>query len=306
VCLGAAHVDRIARAEPPYRTGASNPGRLGEQAGGAALNAARAFARWGCDVALMSGRGGDASALLVESELAAEGVEDLCITWLDRAGASYTALLDDGGELVAGVADMAIYDLMTPRVLRRRHLLQTLREADGLLVDANLPAATLEALAVLAPSVPLAAIAVSPAKVVRLRGVLPDLHVLFASRREAARLAGLADDTSPADSCRALGDLGLRRAVVTDGPHGVTVLGGGELHVVSPPSVDAVRDVTGAGDTLAAITFAASLEGTALPKAVRLGTAASALHISSGLPTKGALDACFALASRSPAPISLL
>ena len=63
--------------------------------------------------------------------------------------------------------------------------------ADAILCDANLPAAALERLGGDWPTgKPLFAIAISPAKAVRLTGVLGSSRCLFMNRREAAALAG--------------------------------------------------------------------------------------------------------------------
>lgn len=304
LCVGAAHVDRIGRSHVPFRLGASNPGALREEVGGACLNAARALRRIGRDVSLLSARGGDAAADTVSAELERAGIDDLSVTWLDRSTASYTALLDDTGELVAGIADMAIYDGLTPRVLRRRHLREALASAHALLVDANLPADTLASLAsASAGRVPMGAVAVSPTKVVRLAGILADLDALFLSRAEAVALAGLDPGVPAMEAAHALAARGLRRAAITDGPRPLVVLDGGEIHTLEPPRVEAVRDVTGAGDTLAAVAFAGLISGLPFAEAVRLGSAASALHITTGLPERDALAACRALAEASSIPL---
>lgn len=278
--VGGAHVDRIARSSVSFRPGASNPGVLRESIGGASLNAAVALRSFGARVRLVSARGGDAGAAAVIDELARHGIEDEAIVWLDRETASYTAILDDTGELVAGVADMAIYDMVTPRALSRRHLREGLASAPALLVDANLSAPTLKALCERTQGLR-AAIAVSPEKVVRLREVAPHLDLVFLSLAEARALTGC---HGPFGEIRAaLSTLGVRRGVVTDGPRAVLVIDGTAAFHQQPASITNVRDVTGAGDTLAAVTFLAYAGGHPLASAVRLGLAASALRITEGL-----------------------
>ena len=73
--------------------------------------------RLGAEVRLCSARGGDPAGERVEEALDAAGIADHSFVWLDRATATYTAILDDRGDLVAGIADMAIYDLLGRRVL---------------------------------------------------------------------------------------------------------------------------------------------------------------------------------------------
>ena len=93
--------------------------------------------------------------------------------------------------------------------------------ADAILCDANLPAAALERLVALAAGKPVFAIAISPAKAVRLAGVLPALACLFMNRREAAALAGVARRCRPSRTRRrGCGRAGLARGVITQGSGG--------------------------------------------------------------------------------------
>ena len=114
-------------------------------------------------------------------------IRDLSAVFLDRATPSYTALIDRDGDVIAGLADMELYELAFAKQLRRRKARDEVAGADAILCDANLPAAALERLAALATGKPLFAIAISPAKVVRLAGVLGSLACLFMNRREARR-----------------------------------------------------------------------------------------------------------------------
>ncbi|TIS44928.1 MAG: carbohydrate kinase, partial [Mesorhizobium sp.] len=78
-----------------------------------------------------------------------------------------------------GFADMGLYDLAFPKQIRRAKLREAIAEADAILCDANLPTAALERLMTQAEGRPVFAIAISPAKVVRLAPLLGDLSLLF-------------------------------------------------------------------------------------------------------------------------------
>lgn len=301
VLLGGAHLDRVARSGVPFAARASNPGSSRESVGGAAFNAARALARVGAETHLVSARGGDSIAAAVEAALESEGIGDGSLTWLDRRSASYTAILDETGELRAAVADMEIYDLLSPRAFRRSHLRETLAAADAWFLDANLPDVSLAHFAASASGRPVFGIAVSPVKVVRFRACLPFLSALFLSRAEAASLLGAAGDTPLGDLARALMATGLRRAVITDGPHPAIVFDGPDLHSQPSPKVDAIRDVTGAGDTLAATAAFEWLSGADFLSAVRVGMAAASFHIEAELPLDALLRCRLRAASLAPA-----
>ena len=64
-------------------------------------------------------RGGDASGETVSRAIAAAGIADLSAVFLDRTTPSYTALIDRDGELIVGLADMALYDLAFAKQIRR-------------------------------------------------------------------------------------------------------------------------------------------------------------------------------------------
>lgn len=276
---GAAHVDRRGRSKRPFGLGASNPGTMKEAGGGAAFNAAAALRRLGAEVRLVSARGGDGDGRLVEAALAELGIEDLALTWLDRRTPTYTALLDHTGDLVGGLADMVLYDFMQPRVFARRHIREALDTSDALMVDANIPSRAIRRLVEMAQARPTTAIGVSPAKVDRLAPVLPLLSAVFLSRAEAGQLADAPD--APVDLlARRLSQAGCRRAVVTDGPGHAAILDGGVVLWQAPAPVAALRDVTGAGDTLAAVATHALVAGRGFVDAARLGMAAASLHVS--------------------------
>lgn len=276
--FGAAHVDRVARSAPPFVPAASNPGECVDTVGGAAFNAGVALRKLGTRVSLVSARGAPPGSEIVLDALVRSGIEDAAITWLDRRTPTYTGVLDEQGELVAAVADMSVYDLLTPRVLGRRHIRDLIGGASALLLDANLPAGAIGWLVAEAGVRPVAAIGVSPAKVDRLAGVLSHLSALFVTGKEAGVLTS-ANTDDVAVLARSLAEQGARRAVVTDGPRACAVLDDGVVYLQEPPVVRAVANVTGAGDTLAAVAFHAFCDGYPFPQATRLGVAAASLHI---------------------------
>ncbi|MBZ9962189.1 PfkB family carbohydrate kinase, partial [Mesorhizobium sp. BR1-1-14] len=223
----------------------------------------------------------DAAPDTVSRAIAEAGIADLSAVFLDRTTPSYTALIDREGELLVGFADMALYELAFAKQIRRSKVREEIAAADAVLCDANLPSAALERLVSLAAGKPVFAIAISPAKVVRLTPVLGGLAVAFMNRREAVALAGLDDAASQKTVLDGLRSAGLDSAVVTAG--GGPVLGfdrDGSFAVVPPPPRKVV-DVTGAGDALAGATVAALLRGMPLRAALREGVAAATLAIES-------------------------
>lgn len=281
LAVGGAHIDRRGQVSGAYVPAASNPGTMREDVGGGVFNALRSLARLGVSASLMSMRGGDAAGETVSRAIADAGIADLSAVFLDRTTPSYTALIDRDGELITGFADMALYDLAFPKQMRRSKVREVVAMADAVLCDANLPSSALERLVALAVDKPVYAIAISPAKVVRLIPVLKELAQVFMNRREAMVLAGVGVNATERETVDGLRCSGLRSGVVTagDGP----VLGFDEAGAFSilPPAPRKVADVTGAGDALAGATIAALLRGLILRQALREGVAAATLAIES-------------------------
>lgn len=280
LAVGGAHVDRRGRMTAPFVPGASIPGAMREDVGGGAFNALRGAVQRGASGTMMSMRGGDAAGDAVAAAIAASGIEDLSAIFLDRATPSYTALLDRDGDVVAALADMELYELAFAKQLRRAKAREAVEGADAVLCDANLPEAALSKLAEIADK-PLFAIAISPAKAVRLGPILDRLSCLYMNRREAAVLAGIATDATPEEFIRGLRAAGLERGVVTAGGSAVFAFDGDGLVAIAPPAPRRIVDVTGAGDALAGATTVALMRGLRLDAALREGIAAAVLAIES-------------------------
>ncbi|RWM01064.1 carbohydrate kinase family protein [Mesorhizobium sp.] len=279
LALGGAHIDRRGQVSGAYVPAASNPGVMREDVGGGVFNALRSVVKRGVSASLLSVRGGDAAAETVASAIAGAGIADLSVVFLDRTTPSYTALIDSEGELIVGFADMGLYDLAFPKQIRRAKVREAIAAADAILCDANLPTPALERLVAQAGGRPVFAIAISPAKVVRLVPLLGKLSLLFMNRREAAALAGA--DISGKDLVKELRRVGLTAGVVTAGSAPVLGFDQSGIFAIDPPAPRRVADVTGAGDALTGATVAALLRGLPLRTALREGVAAAMLAIES-------------------------
>ncbi|PDQ19128.1 carbohydrate kinase [Mesorhizobium sanjuanii] len=274
LAIGAAHIDRRGRISGSYVPAASNPGTMREDVGGNAFNALCSAVRRGACGSLLSVRGGDALADRVSLAIAAAGIADLSAVFLDRATPSHTVLFDRDGAPIAGLADMALYDLALPKQIRRAKVREAITAADAILCDANLPSAALERLVGLAAGKPIFAIAVSPDKALRLAPVLGSLALAFMDRHEAIALAGT--DATDQDLVIGLKRAGLRSGVVTAGDGLVLGFDDTGAFSILPPTREIV-DAAGGGDALAGATVAALLNGQTLRAALREGVAAAML-----------------------------
>ncbi|WP_230533339.1 carbohydrate kinase family protein [Microvirga roseola] len=279
VCIGGATVDRKYRASEPVRPGTSNPVASERSFGGVARNVAENLARLGVETSLVSIVGDDENGRAILAALQSLGIDPRGVAVAaDRTTAEYVAVLHPDGELALGLADMSIFDGLTPALLSE--VWPGLSQG-SLFADCNLPAETLRELIVLCrrQSLPLAIDAVSAPKVMRLPRDLTGIGTLFLNLDEAR--AFLDSPGIPSiEAVEALLDHGAASVVLTLGPAGLIAAapsGAVKIEAVKTEIVDA----TGAGDALIAATLAAQLQGRSLEEAARTGTAAAALTLQS-------------------------
>jgi pseudouridine kinase len=254
MCLGAANLDRKLRSIATLKLGTSNPARQDESFGGVARNIAENLARLGAPVALITAIGDDSSgrALLQHAEqLGIDTRGTLRLT--GRCSGTYTAVLDDHGEMMLALADMALYDELDAEFISSR---QPQRASAGLTVaDMNLPKESLSLLIADAvrDAVPLVLVAVSEPKMARLPEDLKGLRLLILNQGELAIRVGRAigNDAELLAACREVQAQGVQDLIVTRGGIGVVYTTPGGIEHLAAREAQIV-DVTGAGDAFAA------------------------------------------------------
>jgi pseudouridine kinase len=254
LCIGAANLDRKLRAANPLAMGSSNPASAVESFGGVARNIAENLARMGASVGLITAVGKDSSGSALLAHADANGIDTRGALKLDDAASgTYTAVLDHDGQMVVALADMALYDRITPDFLALRQ--QQRATASLIVADLNLDVDAVETLRLDAArdGVALVIVAVSEPKMNRLPASLQGVRLLILNRGElGARLGrGLNSDDELAAACREVQAQGVQDVVVTLGPRGVLfTTPNGVERLDAPPAK--VVDVTGAGDAFAA------------------------------------------------------
>jgi pseudouridine kinase len=294
-CIGGTHIDRHGMLAAPLIPGTSNPGAVTSDFGGVARNVAENLSRLGRDVLMVSRVGDDEAGRAVVNHLNTLAIDTSHVSTSTRPTASYTAILEPNGELVLGLADMTIYDEITPDLLESA--LPRLLECELWFVDANLPADTLLWIARVSSHLALAADAVSVVKSRKLTGILDTVSPLFLNIAQAAAILGVDRFPDASAAARAMSQRVLS-GVVTAGAAGVAAWLNGEVRAM-PARPAAVRDVTGAGDALIAGTLFGITGG--IPgffRAIHLGLAAAAITLESGSTTAPHLTADLLYASQ--------
>lgn len=286
LCIGASNRDRKLRTQGPARMGSSNPASQLESAGGVARNIAENLARLGLPVQLLTAVGQDPAGQALLAEAAALGIQTQgSLQLADVPTGSYTAVLDDQGDLIIGLAQMQACEALDPAFVQATLGLR--RAARWTVLDLNLPAATVAALLTEAAASqrPLAAVAASVPKMDRLPQDLRGLALLLLNRDELAACTGLTltDDATLEAAWAQLQSRGLQRLVLTQGGGDVCCASAGEaLARVPAQAVAQIVEVTGAGDAFSAGVLAGLLRAPHdLVAACRLGQRLAALTLQS-------------------------
>ncbi|WP_174800624.1 carbohydrate kinase [Martelella limonii] len=280
VVVGGAVIDRKYLARAPLIAGTSNPVEGMRSFGGVARNVAENLAALGANVGFVSAVGADESGRDLQRHLAGKGVDVAHLYALpDERTAEYAAILEPSGDLAYGIADMAIFDRLTPDLLV--NAAPALAAARLVFADCNLPADTLTALIERrnGGKFQLAIDAVSTPKVRKLPASLAGIDLLFLNLDEASawlRVEYDRDINGMALASQALSEAGAGAVILTCGTMGAVVSERGTARPVPVVAAEPV-DMTGAGDAMIAATLYHYLGGGALHEAVRRGALSAAL-----------------------------
>lgn len=283
VCIGAANLDRKLRSIAPLKQGTSNPARQDESYGGVARNIAENLARLGAPAALLTAVGDDSSGAAMLAQAQQLGIDTRGTLKLSGAcTGTYTAILDEQGEMLLAMADMSLYDKLTPKVVSAR---QPQRMAAALTVaDMNLPADTLALLLQEAQrdAVPLIVVAVSQPKMARLPAKLQGARLLILNQGELEVRVGhsIHSDEELRAACMQVRAEGVRDLIVTRGSTGVVYTTRDDNIAFLAAREAQVVDVTGAGDAFAAAVAWSLYQGSEdLALACRRGLQLSAMTL---------------------------
>jgi pseudouridine-5'-phosphate glycosidase len=285
--------------------GLSIPGKIALSAGGVGRNIAETLTKFGLATTLVSAVGSGSS----QSGATSSSQPDFFGTYLmndcrkkkiglaatvisNESTAVYSALSYSNGKFRGGVAHMGVLDHVSPELVSR--LKHRLAEAKLIVLDANIPVATIEYVLALAASsgIPTLFEPTSAAKVIKL-AKLKELPITFI-KPNVSELKALAHainnnfNTDDIDECiLTLLKAGIKHVILTMGANGVkfaSLSPSGSADIKELPIEQGkVVDVNGAGDSLAAGFAFGKLSGLADLQALRLGIRAARLTTESPL-----------------------
>ena len=252
ICIGGANIDRKFYSQNEITAETSNPVKSSRTVGGVARNIAENLGRLGEEVILFSTAGNDSEW---------EEIYDLSSPFMNlehvahfenSATGSYTAVLDKNGDLNIALADMEVFELITPELLIKNS--NFLRKAKCIVVDLNCPSETIDFLCSFTSkhNIPLVIIPVSSPKMDRLPKTLNAVSWLIVNKDETETFMNIKieDKDDWENSVKKWLELGVKNVIVTNGSKGViTGVENGEIRYFPAIETPIVVDVTGAGDS---------------------------------------------------------
>jgi len=280
VTIGSMNMDIVGRAFLTLRLADSNPGVITHTPGGVGRNIAHNLALLGKKTALISVVGEDlyGQSLLARAQEIGLDVSH-CAIMKHKRSSTYLALLDEAGEMVSAINDMAIIEHLTPDFFAP--LIPFLGTARTLVIDCNLPQATLEFLLNQPDLPPIFVDGVSSVKIVKIKHLLAKIALLKPNRLEAETLSGI-NIHHRHDMEKVSGwfhTQGLENLIISDAQNGIyysQASGGSGWLPVFPAKI---VNVSGAGDALVAGLVCGWLEGWNLPKAAHFAQGCAAVTL---------------------------
>lgn len=273
VCIGGANIDRKFYIKEEVQMGTSNPSKSSLSVGGVARNIGENLGRLGQEVNLITSCGRDSDWAHIEEVTSPYMNLDYVIEISDARTGSYTAVLDSSGEMILALADMDVYDSITPQILEAQEPL--LKRASCIVADLNTPKDTLHYLNQFAKTheKPLVFIPVSSPKMRRLPDELSGVTWLITNRDETETYfdVKITDMKTWEQALQQWLSLGVTNVIITNGKEGAILGNNEEVFHVPAIKTDKIVDVTGAGDAFSAAVIYSWLEGKTLKEIGRAG-----------------------------------
>ncbi|GAB0168709.1 winged helix-turn-helix transcriptional regulator [Lysinibacillus sp. CTST325] len=274
ICIGGANLDRKFHVKGNVQFGTSNPASSSFSVGGVGRNIAENLGRLNHQVTLLTTAGKDADWQVIQEAsepfMNLRYVEQLP----DAATGSYTAVMDERGELALAVANMEVYDLLLPSLLKKHEAM--LMNAGCFIMDLNCPKETVAYIqqVAIARDIPFVIVPVSSPKMNRLPDTLQGVTWFICNTDEAETIVGhkIENSVHYEKALQQLLTLGADQVIITAGSKGVYA-----ASTTTKPShyaakaIEKIEDVTGAGDAFVSAVIHSWLTGQSFATCIDAG-----------------------------------
>lgn len=258
----------------------SNPGFIHMSFGGVGRNIAHNLRLLDIDIKMFTALGDDYNAQLIRSSCDELGIDITNSLFVkDAASSTYMFINSEDGDMVLAINDMRICEHLTPTYYAGK--LDLINNARALVLDANIPAESIEYLAKNV-TVPIFADMVSTKKAMNVLPVIGMMQAIKANKVEAEVLSGIdiVDKDSLERAGRTLVDMGVKYVFISLGSEGMYVATK-DTGVTVPSFKTKVVNTTGGGDCAMAALVRAYLSGLSPEKAAVYANAAASIAIGS-------------------------
>lgn len=273
IAVGGANVDRKFHIFGEAKLATSNPASVTYSVGGVARNIAENLGRLQVNVQMVTTLGDDFDREIILKDSQSYMKFDYAETIPHGSTGSYTAVLNEQGELVIAMADMGIYESLTPKLLRKNEAV--FKKAKLIILDLNCPKETVEYFKALSQAnyIPLCIVPVSVPKMNRLTDDLNGVTYFICNREEAEHYLNMEISTvgDYEKACLAFQKLGVQNIVITKGSDGVVAASQQAPKHFKALPVEHIKDVTGAGDAFVSAFLYGMLEDESFEKAITMG-----------------------------------
>lgn len=259
--IGAINLDISVKPTKPYIMHDSNIVDIGYDIGGVGANIATNLAKYGHTVQMLTVLGTGPLYEYVRDEMERRDVGlKPSVTKKDAAMNFYISILDENHDLYLGMNDMKTVDLMSIEAVASKE--EYIRKAGVIVLDCNLPVATMQYVAALTEDSILVVDAVSAIKAKRVLPILQSVNILKMNRLEYETLLSLG--FSPIQYPNLT-------AIVTNHEKPVEILNNRSIKTVSPPPMTDIVSTSGAGDALLSGVVHGIVSGQDIETAVKTG-----------------------------------
>ena len=284
VVIGAVNIDIIGipNSYKTYVAGDSNPGTILTVPGGVGRNIAANIAKLSYPTKLITVFGSDTFTNILKKDLLLRNIDiRYSLTLCDANTSAYVCVNDENGDALAAVSDMAIYQSLKPETMR--HRLSVLENADMVIIDANIPAETIEFITS-SVHVPIFCDPVSVNKASRL---IPSLSHVFMIKPNIAETEVLlkrkiADTGDVQCAAAELLSMGVKHIFISLGSKGVYFLNH-SVRGMLPCYPGIIKNTNGCGDAFIAAAAIGYAMGYDISMQAKMGLAASCICAESGL-----------------------
>lgn len=247
VVVGGINMDMFGMPDERVIPRDSNVGQIGLAVGGVGQNIAQNLAHLDVPTYLITVYGDDMNGTVMRNECHKNNIHlDYAAEVPGARSSSYMYITDETGDMLIGINDMNICEKITPEFLLSR--LDVMNGAELVMVDANLPAETIEWLGNHL-TVPIFVDPVSLAKAPKIKAILPMIDTLKPNRLEAELLTGISikDNVDVEVAAEKLINMGVKNVFISLGVDGIMAMNH-EMTVHEPTMTTTIVNANGAGD----------------------------------------------------------